>query len=162
MLSCILRAMQNKPTVTLTQDGLDKAKKRQAELEVYREEVLIRLQAAREMGDLSENGAYKAARFELSDTDRELKRLRFITTYGQAAVKQVNGQAGIGNQVTLEKEGGKKLSFTLVSQYEADPKLNKLSVISPYGQAIAGKSVGDKVTVDAPAGKLHFTITDIS
>ena len=58
--------------VPITKEGYDKAMSELERLEVYREEVLVRLQAAREMGDLSENGAYTAARFELSDTDRNI------------------------------------------------------------------------------------------
>jgi len=54
--------IRRQPVVNLTQTGLDQAKIKFDQLTNERAEVLIRLQAAREMGDLSENGAYKAAR----------------------------------------------------------------------------------------------------
>ncbi len=62
-------------SIDLTQAGMDEAKVEHSELTAERAEILVRLQTAREMGDLSENGAYKYAKFELRDTDRRLRHL---------------------------------------------------------------------------------------
>ncbi len=134
-----------------------------ADLERYseeRKEVLIRLQTAREMGDLSENGAYHAAKFELGRIDRELRRLTHLLRYGKVTATGSGGVIDFGARVTLD-DGTQKRTFLMVSGYESDPGKQKLSIHSPLGKAIIGHKVGDKVTVTAPAGPLAYTIIRI-
>lgn len=117
------------------------------------------LRTAREMGDLSENGAYKAARFELSSIDRELRRLAYLLRYGAVAViSRTTDVVGFGNRVTVD-DGKRQITFVLVEQFESNPKEYKLSLQSPIGRAVAGKKVGDQVTVTAPEGQTVYTIT---
>ena len=125
-----------------------------------RPNILKRLQTAREMGDLSENGAYKAARFELSDTDRQVRRLTYLKIMGRVAVPRQHVQVEFGNQVTLTKSNG-EITYTLVNQYEADPQKFKISVDSPLGQALLGKKAGDQVDFTTPAGPSYFKIKAI-
>jgi transcription elongation factor GreA len=148
------------PTIQVTKEYFEKSQLDLERLSKYREEVLVRLQAAREKGDLSENGAYTAARFELSDTDRQLKRLRFLLRFGKAVEVTNTGKVSFGNQVTVGM-GSKELTFTLVSKHESDPEKRKLSVNSPLGSALMGKKVGEKVTVKAPAGEITYMIVKI-
>lgn len=148
-------------TIPLTPKGYQQVQTKIQKLEKYREEVLVKLQAAREMGDLSENGAYQSARFELSGTDRELKKLRYLSLYGQPTQPSATNSAGFGNQITLANST-QEITFTLVSDYEADPKAKLLSLKSPYGQACAGKQVGDQVVVHAPSGLIKFKIKAIT
>jgi transcription elongation factor GreA len=54
------------------------------------------------------------------------------------------------------------MKYTLVAENEADLKAGKISVDSPIGRALLGKKVGEKVDVQAPAGKITFEVTDIS
>lgn len=159
----IMKAMTNKkpPVIWVTQEYADKVTGELERLEAYREEVLVRLQDAREKGDLSENGAYTAAKSELRDTDRKLKHLRFVDRFGQVIAGRNDGAAGFGNQVELEAEG-KRFAFTLVSKFEANPSERKLSIDSPFGQAVMGKKEGDTVAVQAPAGTKHYTIAKVS
>lgn len=146
--------------VPMTQAGFDEAMVELERLEKYREEVLVRLQAAREMGDLSENGAYKAARFELSDTDRNIKRLKFIKLYGEVSTPTQNNVVELGNTVTLDTGKG-EVTYTLVSRFEADPKEKKISVISPLGKVVMGAKVGDEVIMNVPAGEQKFRVKKI-
>lgn len=148
------------PQILFTKEGLGKIQKRFDYLTEYRKEVLVRLQAAREMGDLSENGAYKSARFELGDTDRELKRLRYQLRFGEVGKSQGGGKIGFGNTVSLN-DGKRNIVFTLVSGYESDPKQKKLSIKSPFGKAVMGKEVGDMVIVEAPSGEKEFEIVGV-
>lgn len=148
------------PSIQLTQEGYDKFQADFDRLTAERPEVLIRLQAAREMGDLSENGAYHAARFELSTIDRQLKKLTYQLRFAEITATKKAGIADFGSTVTLDNNG-KTMTFTLVSGYESDPKAGKLSVYSPIGQAVMGKKVGDIAIVNAPAGKISLKIISL-
>lgn len=125
-----------------------------------REGAVINLRTAREMGDLSENGAYHAARFELSSIDRELRRLTYLLRFGEVVETVDKDYIDFGNRVTLD-DGKQQFTFTLVSKYEADPSKQKLSIYSPIGRAIMGKRRGDKVIVNAPAGQKTYTIVAV-
>jgi transcription elongation factor GreA len=146
--------------IPLTQVGLDKAKADYAELQVKREEVLIRLQAAREQGDLSENGAYTSAKFELGTIDRELRRLGHLLKYGVVTDNSGSSKVSFGSTVTIDNDKT-EMTFMLVSQYESDPVAKKLSEQSPFGKAVLGRSVGDTVVVVAPAGETKWKIISI-
>lgn len=124
--------------------------------------VMARLKVAREMGDLSENGAYKYAKFEISDIRRQLSNLKHLLALGYVATKKSHdGKVGFGSEVTLQSQKG-RMSFTLVSQFESDPQAQKISDSSPLGQAVLGKSTGESVTVISPAGVLCYTIISVS
>jgi transcription elongation factor GreA len=66
----------------------------------------------------------------------------------------------LGTKVTL-KSSGKEQMFNIVGEWEADPSEKKISHTSPLGQALIGKNVGDKVDVEAPAGKISYEILSI-
>lgn len=149
--------MQTPQRIPFTRDGFNKVIARLAELTAKRPHILVRLQTAREMGDLSENGAYKAARFELSDCDRELRHLTYLSRIGKVIDMKPTNQASFGSKVTL-KNPSRTFQFTLVNEYEADPATGKLSVKSPYGQAVTGKRIGDQVVVKTPNGIESYTI----
>ncbi len=126
-----------------------------------RKETVVRLQIAREMGDLSENGAYKAARWELGGIDRELRRLTFLLKMGIIVEPENTGKVEFGCLVTLD-DGKNQSTHTLVGTYESNPVEHKLSVESPLGKAILGKKTGEKVEISTPSGKITYTITKIS
>ncbi|MBI3443717.1 transcription elongation factor GreA [Candidatus Woesebacteria bacterium] len=146
--------------ILFTKEGYQKIKKKFQNLTEMRKEAVNRLQTAREMGDLSENGAYKAARFELSSIDRELRRLTFQLRFGQVCEPTNNGRVDFGCRVTLD-DGKKRLTFSLVGGFESDPLQQKISINSPIGRAIMGKRMGDKVKVTAPVGQTTYTVVEI-
>ncbi len=128
-----------------------------------REEVMGRLQTAREMGDLSENGAYKYAKFELGNIQRQLREITFLLQNGHSVEPITSNTIQFGSQVTITNVQTKKqLSFLLVSKYESDPKQNKLSINSPIGEAIFGKKVGEKVVAKSPTGEQEFLIESVA
>ncbi|MEI8232323.1 MAG: GreA/GreB family elongation factor [bacterium] len=155
----VVRMKQPDP-VPFTKVGYENLKTRQTELLAKREIVLVSLQRAREMGDLSENGAYTAARFELGNVDRELRRLEFNLKYG--VVTPVNGtdKVGFGNLVTVEING-KEYRYTLVGTQESDPKKAMLSLESPIGMALLGKGVGEKALVVMPDRQIEYIVKKI-
>ncbi len=127
-----------------------------------RKEVMIRLQTAREMGDLSENGAYIYAKFELGSITRQLSQLRHLLKNGVVVQKSLdNDKVVFGCTVTLTN-GKKELTFTLVSMHESDLANHKLSIESPIGTAILGKKVDDTAQVETPNGKIEYKIVKIA
>jgi transcription elongation factor GreA len=149
------------PSIPFTADAYQKLQAEYDRLTTEREQLLVRLQTAREMGDLSENGAYKYAKIELGNVNRRLRELKHLLQHGHVVQKQANPQTvQFGCTVTLQ-QGKRTVSYMIVSQHESNPQQGKLSTDSPIGQALFGKKKGDTVTVNAPAGLLEYTIIDI-
>ena len=120
---------------------------------------------AREKGDLSENFEYHAAKRELG---RLLGRIRFKHRVLQnSAVLDTSrldaGKVVLLSRVTLENlNTHAQMTYTLVSHHEANLREGKLSVKSPIGSALLGKSVDDIVEVQVPAGLLRLRIVQIT
>lgn len=147
--------------IQFTKSGFEKTQKDFDSLTEKRKTAVLNLQHAREMGDLSENGAYKAARFELSGIDRELRRLKYLLRFGEVIKTNAdNSSADFGNTVTI-KNNTKQITFTLVGPYESNPKSGSLSVASPIGKAVLGRKKGDKVFVFTPNGKMEYEVIKI-
>ena len=144
--------------IPFTKEGYDKLQGKLDTLQKYREEVLVRLQRAREQGDLSENGAYKSARFELSDTDRNIRQLQFQIKYGKVEEPRTDGTVGIGNTVTLQKEDGSKVKYQIVGTYEADPIQGKISIESPMGLSVLGRKIGEDIVVNGNKLKINEVV----
>jgi len=153
-------------TIPFTTEKYNEMQKQVAELEDQREQAMQRLIEARAMGDLSENGAYKYAKFELGDINRQLKRFKNLLAKGFPAPKHtgVKGAIDFGSKVVIEKlDGSKKRSeFTIVSKHESDPSKGTLAYSSPMGKELMRKKVGDKITVKTPVGEVRYSIINIS
>ncbi len=153
--------MDTHPKVLLTKEGLAELKKEYDELvQVKRPAAVARLSAARELGDLSENSEYAAAKQDLSFIDGRIVELEEILHGAKIITSHKKGQVDVGCKVTLHIDGKREI-FTLVGEWEADPKERKISHESPLGKALLGKKVGDKVEVEAPAGRLLYKILHI-
>lgn len=146
--------------VLFTKEGYEKMQKDYQDLTVRRKDAVLQLKTAREMGDLSENGAYKAARFELTSIDRELRRLVFLLQIGEIAGPADKNEVDFGSHLVVS-DGKNLLEFTLVGGYESNPSQKKLSVNSPIGQAVLGKRKGEKAVVNAPGGQTVYTVVSI-
>ena len=154
----------NSKKIYLTKKGFEDLKKEYDDmLEKKRPEVVERLSSAREMGDLSENAEYTAAREELAFIDGRLEELEELLRQAEliADGKHATHAVDLGSQVVV-KIGEKKETFTVVGEWEADPVEKKISHESPLGKALLGKSVGDEIHVEAPAGKMTYKIISIS
>lgn len=148
-------------TIPYTKEGIEALKTEFERLTKQRPEVVDRLQTAREMGDLSENGAYKAARWELGGIDRRLRELTKLIRLARPMNPTSIESASIGCKLTL-KNSDQTLTFTLVSSHESNPQQQKLSDKSPIGQAVIGKQVGEQVYVSTPKGQQKFILTAIT
>lgn len=154
--------MDNKK-IYLTKEGLTELKKEYDELvNIKRPDILSRVSQARNMGDLAENAEYAAAREELSFIDGRIDELEELLKEVVVIRETVTSSHAVklGSTVTLHTKG-KKDTFTLVGEWEADPKAKKISHESPLGKALLGKKVGEKVEVEAPSGKIAYTIVSI-
>ncbi|HEX7042175.1 MAG TPA: transcription elongation factor GreA [Patescibacteria group bacterium] len=147
--------------IFLTKEGLEDLKKEYEELsKVKRPEILERLSAARNQGDLSENAEYTAAKDELSFIDGRIDELEELLKQVSLIEDTGKGSVALGSKVTL-KVGEKEDIYTVVGEWEADPAEKKISHESPLGKALLGKAKGDKVEVDAPAGKVLYTVVSV-
>ncbi len=148
------------PIIKFSKEGYEKLSINLIKLEQQREKAIESLQKAKEQGDLSENGAYKAARYELGNVDRQLRLVKYQLRFGKVIEKTTNDKIDFGSTITIDN-GNKKMIFTLVGGYESDPKQNKLSTYSPIGKAVIGKKVGETVLVQTPSGERKFTIISV-
>ncbi len=149
------------PPIPFTADAFQKLKNDLDRLNITRKEVMIRLQTAREMGDLSENGAYIYAKFELGSLNRQLAQVRHLLKHGFVVKKSNGNTVDFGCSVTVENQRGKEITYLIVSMHESNLAERKLSIESPIGSALLGKKVGDKVTVEVPSGEVTYIIKKI-
>ena len=120
---------------------------------------------AREKGDLKENAEYDAAKEAQGILEAKLKKLENdIASVRILDTENVDtSKVSILTKVTITNLANKKkITYTIVSEKEADLKLGKISITSPIGQGLLGKVVGDVAEVQAPAGTLKFKIEDIT
>lgn len=152
----------NPKKIYLTQEGLDSLKKELDELtKVKRPDVVRQLSEAREQGDLSENGAYTAAKEELAFIDGRLEELEMLIKQAAVITDQHTDMVSLGSTVSVHVNGKQEV-FHLVGEWEADPQAKKISHESPLGKALMGKSLGDEVSVDAPAGTMIYKIVAVN
>ncbi len=148
--------------IYLTKEGLDELKQEHEELvKVKRPDVLNRVSQARNMGDLSENAEYTVAREELSFIDGRIEELEELLKQVVIISNNHSSTIKLGSTVKVNT-GDDNEEFTVVGEWEADPKEKKISHESPLGKALIGKKVGEKVEVEAPAGKIVYTIEAIN
>jgi len=122
-----------------------------------------RIDEARQMGDLSENAEYHAAREELAWAQSRVKELERIidnsSVVESGGVKSSTAQMG---SVITAVVNGKEKQYTIVGAQESNPAAGKISNDSPLAQAFWGKSKGDTVEFQAPAGKVLYQILEIN
>lgn len=148
----------------ITAEGLTQLKAELAELEgPARRELAARILAARELGDLSENAEYHAAKEDQAHL--ETKILRLIERLRNATVVDVVDGADtvtFGATVdVLDVTSGKTVTYTIVGPTEADLKSGKLSAESPVAQALLGTAPGATVQVTTPTGARDLQIEKI-
>ncbi|OGC38728.1 transcription elongation factor GreA [candidate division WWE3 bacterium RBG_13_37_7] len=145
----------------LTKEGLENLKSELKELtEVKRPQNIKTIKEAREMGDISENSMYDAAREEQSFIEGRIAELEEIIRSAKITECISNGTINVGSKVTVHIDGSEEV-FYIVGAPEADPINKKISHESPLGTALLGKKPGDKIEVEAPMGKLIYTVLKI-
>jgi transcription elongation factor GreA len=127
---------------------------------LQRPEVVARIKAARELGDLRENAEYQAAREEQSFLEGRIQSLEDRLRRAVVVTDQADGRVGLGSVVRVET-GGDELTFTIVGSAEANLAEGRLSAASPVGAALLGRVPGDEVDVRTPRGAVRYRIVSI-
>lgn len=150
----------------LTQGGYDKLK---AELEELRStgrmEAAHAIAEARAQGDLSENAEYDAAKNAQGMLELKISEMEAILSTARIIDESQldDSKVAILSNVTIKNlKTGKNMTYKLVSETEADAKLMKISVTSPIGQGLLGKTRGEIAKVATPGGLMEFEVVDIS
>ncbi|MCH7951921.1 transcription elongation factor GreA [Patescibacteria group bacterium] len=148
--------------VHLTPQGFNELKLELKEhKENKRSQAVERVARARDFGDLTENSEYHQARDELAFIDGRIEELEeLISKVAIIDGKKKRTTVDLGCKVTIHGNG-KSHTYTIVGEWEADPKEKKISHQSPLGKALVGKKKGDEVEIEAPAGKVLYMIQKI-
>jgi len=151
-----------KKDIQLTKTGKEELEKELQTIKEARGEIIERIKTARELGDLSENAEYSAARLEQSRAETRVEEIEHILKNAEimAAPKDKN-IVELGNTVVLKGPNGDK-EFMVVSSVEADPMNGKVSKESPIGKSLMGKKVGEEVEIITPAKTTKYTIKKVS
>ena len=131
---------------------------------VDRHAVIKAIAEAREHGDLSENAEYHAARERQSFIEGRISELEDIISRADVIdISQLSGSTvRFGAYVTLaDVDTDEETTYQVVGPYEADLAKKKISVQSPLGRAVIGKTVGDTVEVTAPGGGKAYEVMKV-
>lgn len=143
---------RKEPQIPVTREGYQKLLEDRAKFLAARPEAVKNLAESRAMGDLSENGYYKASRQQLSFLDSRIRR-----------VERLIKLAKIITPVRVKlSDGINEYEYEIVGGYESDPAKHTISRQSPLGRALMGKKAGDAVEVITPKGIKKYTLVSIS
>lgn len=132
---------------------------------VARPEVVAAIAEARAHGDLKENAEYHAAKEQQSFIEGRINELEGVLSTAQVidvtALSQ-DGRVVFGVTVELLNiDTDETVTYQIVGDYEADIKLNRVSISSPIARALIGKEIDDIATVQAPSGAIEYEIVAI-
>ncbi len=148
----------------LTQEGYNKKMEELAALEAQRPAIKQAIAEARDKGDLSENAEYDAAKEAQGLLEMKIAKLKELISSARIIddSKLNTDEVQILNKVTIKNvANGMEMTYTIVTESEANLREKKLASNTPIAQALLGHKVGDHVEVQAPAGKMTFEIVKI-
>ena len=145
--------MENETKHYITKEGLIKLKANLDDLiNIERQKIADRIQEAKELGDLSENAEYSAAKEEQAFLEMKIAELDNVIK--NAVIIEDNavcdGVVNVGCRVSFKDDTGNQREYIIVGSHEADPSQGKISNESPIGRAFLGKKVGDLAEFKAP------------
>ncbi|MCK9238946.1 transcription elongation factor GreA [Desulfocurvus sp.] len=152
-------------TIPISIEGYEKLKKELARLKSERPAVIEAIALAREEGDLRENAGYDAARERQGMLEAQISYIESrMAKFNVIDLSTLGGdRVTFGATVEIEDmDTGDVKKYTLLGPDEADLANGSISVQSPVGRALLGKSEGDEITVDAPRGKIEYEILSVS
>jgi transcription elongation factor GreA len=149
-------------TVHLTLAGRGRLEEELRDLVENRRPVIVRRVAtARAEGDLSENFAYHDARQELGLLDGRVQTIEATLRNAKVMETTVGDVVGLGSTVTIRDEFGES-TYVIVGPVEADVAGGRISMVSPLGAALMGRTVGDEVSFSSPGGTRSAIIASVS
>lgn len=149
-----------------TKEGLDRLRSELSELKSKgRADIARQIAEARDKGDLSENAEYDAAKDAQGHLEAKIAQLEDLV--GNARLLDENNidtsKVSILSKVTIKnRKNGAMVTYTLVSEEEADLKAGKISTMSPIGKGLLGKKKGEAAQIKTPAGEIEFEVVDIT
>jgi transcription elongation factor GreA len=150
----------------VTRDTFEKMKEDLARLKsVDRPAASKAIAEAREKGDLKENAEYDAAKEAQGLLEARIKYMEGVIATARIIDESTidTSKVSILTKVTVTNLANKKqFTYQIVSENEADLKLGKISVTSPIGKGLLGKSPGEEAEVQVPAGLIRFRIEKIT
>src|SRR6188768_4458468 len=149
-----------------TKEGLDRLTAELSELKTKgRSSIAHQIAEARDKGDLSENAEYDAAKDAQGHLEAKIAQLEDLVSSARL-LDETNidtSKVSILSKVTIKnKKNGASVTYTLVSEEEADLKAGKISTMSPIGKGLLGKKIGEVANITTPAGQIAFEIVKIS
>jgi transcription elongation factor GreA len=151
--------------ILLTPEGKRRLEEELAELKsTVRARITEAIREARSHGDLRENAAYHEAKMQQARIEGRIADLEKILENATIIERpDIGGDiAHLGSKVVLfDLKWEEELTVTLVGSFEADPEHNLVSIVSPLGSALVGRTIGDIVEVEAPSGVLKYRIDAI-
>ena len=147
-------------------ESLEALKKELIELEtVQRPKISAAIAEARDKGDLSENAEYDAAKEAQGLLELKISKLKQLIANARILdeTKIDTSKILLYSKVKIKNlKNNMEMGYTLVPESESDLKSGKVSVTSPIAKGLLGKTKGDVVSVQAPAGIMEFEILDVS
>ena len=152
--------------IYLSKEGMEKLKDELNNLKsIERPKIINQIAEARDKGDLSENAEYDAAKEAQGLLEARIARLENELSKSRV-LDEKNIDLSTAKLLTTVKieniQSKQKMSYTLVSESEADLKNKKISISSPIGRGLMGKKVGEIVDISVPSGVIKFKILDIT
>lgn len=150
----------------MTREGYDRIVRELDELRTNgRKAAAQAIAEARDKGDLSENAEYDAAKDAQGMLEMKINELEIVLSNARVIDESQldTSKVVILTKVTIKNvKNGVLMTYKLVSEKEADLKEKKISVGSPIGKGLLGKTIGETAEISTPAGPVNFEIVDIS
>ena len=152
--------------IYLSRDGREKLEKELKNLKtVERPRVVAEISRAMQMGDLSENAEYHAAKEEQQHLERRIGELEDkLSRVRSVDIDKIpTDKAYLFAKVLVKDlDRGEEIEYKIMPPEEADVDNDEISIKSPIGSGLLGKAVGEKVKIQIPVGTLHYEILRIS
>ena len=160
---CVVRF--NMTSIPISVQGYKALEDELARLKSERPAIIQAIKEAREEGDLRENAGYDAARERQGMAEARIKYIESrMALYQVIDLDTLRGDKVIfGATVEMENvDNGETKTYTILGPDEADPTKGSISFLSPVGQALLSREVGDEVSVEIPRGRVTYEITGIT
>ena len=158
--------MAEEEKIKLTQQGFQDLQDELSERKTTKKaEIEARIAIAREFGDISENSEYDEAKDEQAKNEARIREIEFTLKNAEILADDEISKTIVttGGKVTIRDEETKEeIEYTMVNEKEQDIFMNKISMDSPIGKAIAGKKKGQVVEVTTAVGTYKYKIVKIS
>ena len=149
--------------VHITPEGLEQVRREHDQLvNEWRPQIAAKIKSARELGDLSENFEYHAAKNEQGMKEARIRELEaIIKNHVVIQDRHEPGVVAMGATVRFQEDGEAEEAYRIVGPAEADPKAGRVSYESALGKALMGHRVGDAVMVSTPNGSYRVTVVAV-